>query len=237
MSDHTMIRAYPNRFEAEQAQQILQGMGIDAWVMADDAGGMYAGLSLGRKGVRLIVRNDDAERAREALEPGVVIDPVEATGLGTGPEAVPAPLVAAETAARFFDEGHNCAEAVLRTFADDRGEQDLVRLATGFGGGMGRDGAQCGALAGAAMAVGLWFGRLDAGDVASKEHCYDAVHELRRRFGEACGHTDCRDLTGVDLRTEAGVEQFEAAGTSTIVCRQCVREAARLVAEILAREI
>ena len=121
MSELVFIQAFSNRFEAEQAQHYLEEQGIDAFVKADDGGGMYPGLSLGRKGVRLMVRDEDATRAKEALEPGEVVDLVEATALGAGSEFVPAPLVASETAARYFDEGHNCAEAVLRTFAQDWG--------------------------------------------------------------------------------------------------------------------
>lgn len=67
MTDLTFIRAFSRRFEAELAQQYLAGQGIESMVQADDAGGMYAGLSLGRKGVRLLVRTADAEPAREAL--------------------------------------------------------------------------------------------------------------------------------------------------------------------------
>jgi hypothetical protein len=75
MSDLVLIHAYTNRFEAEQAQQYLAGYDIDAMVQADDAGGMYAGLSLSRRGVRLWTRAADAELARELLMPGVPIDP------------------------------------------------------------------------------------------------------------------------------------------------------------------
>jgi hypothetical protein len=75
MTELVFIRAYTNRFEAELAEQYLADQGIEAMVQADDAGGMYAGLSLGRKGVRLLVRAEDAELARELLEQGVQIDP------------------------------------------------------------------------------------------------------------------------------------------------------------------
>ena len=68
MTELVLIRAYPNRFEAELAQQHLADLGIDAMVQADDAGGMYAGLSLGRKGVRLLVRAADARCAVEVLQ-------------------------------------------------------------------------------------------------------------------------------------------------------------------------
>jgi C_GCAxxG_C_C family probable redox protein len=236
MSELVFVRAYASRFEAEQAQQYLAGQGIDAMVQADDAGGMYAGLSLGKKGVRLVVRASDADRAREALEPGEVVDPVAAAGAGAGSDAAPAPLAAAETAARHFDHGHNCAEAVLRTFADDVGAGDTVRLATGFGGGMGRDGSVCGALTGGVMALGLWLGRLEPEDEAASDRCAVAVQELRRRFVEACGDTDCRALTGVDLRDDAGRSALSDEGITSTVCRRCVREAAGLVAELVARE-
>jgi C_GCAxxG_C_C family probable redox protein len=228
---------FPDRFQAEQAQQILQQHGIDALVQADDAGGMYAGLSLSYKGVRLRVRAEDEERARELLEPGDVVDAVDAADAGAGPEGVPAPLAAAETAVRYFDEGNNCAEAVLRTFAADLGQDDpVVRMATGFGGGMGRAGATCGALSGGAMALGLRFGRIEGDDLAAKNRCYAAVTALRERFAAECGAVDCRQLIGIDLTTEEGRQRARDAGLHDTVCRQCVEVAARLAAEILAAD-
>ena len=233
MSELIFIRAFTGRLEAEQAQAYLLGQGIDAMVMADDGGGMYAGLSLGRKGVRLLVREEDAARANEALEPGVVVDPMVAIAPGAGPEAVPAPLVAAETAVQYFDAGNNCAEAVLRTFAADSGvEAEVVRLATGFGGGMGRAGDVCGALSGAVMALGLRFGRLEGDDEMAKERCYAATAELRERFRAACGAIDCRDLTGLELSTEEGLRLAEERDIHNTVCRNCVREAAQIAAAI-----
>ena len=235
MSELVFIHAYTNRFEAEQAQEYLQNLGIDAMVMADDGGGMYAGLSLGRKGVRLLVREDDEGRAREALQPGVIIDPMEAASPGAGPEAVPAPLVAAEAAARFFDAGNNCAESVLRAFAaDNELEADLVRLATGFGGGMGLTGGPCGALTGAVMAIGMYHGRLDGRDEAAAGRCDALVSELHARFREACGATDCRDLLGTDLVTDTGLADYEARNLHATVCRKCVWESAHITATLLA---
>jgi C_GCAxxG_C_C family probable redox protein len=235
MSELVFIRAYGNRFEAEQAQQYLETLGIDAMVQADDVGGMYAGLSLGKKGVRLLVRDEDALRAREALEPGEVLDAVAADALGGGPESTPAPLVAAERAAAFFDADNNCAEAVLRTFAEDLEiEATVVPLATGFGGGMGRDGDVCGALSGAIMVLGLRFGRLEGDDREAKELCYEKVRLLRARFREACGALNCRDLVGVDLRTDEGRQKMQDEGLDISVCRRCVREVAHIAAELLA---
>ena len=50
--------------EAEIARGILEGLEIDSTIRVDDAGGMY--LALNR--AELLVRADDAERAKEALE-------------------------------------------------------------------------------------------------------------------------------------------------------------------------
>jgi len=235
MTELVFIRAYPSRFEAEQAQQYLEQLGIDAMVMADDVGGQFAGMSLGRKGVRLMVREEDVDRANDALEPGVILDPMVATSPGAGSAAVPAPLVAAERAAAYFDAGNNCAEAVLRAFAEDMEIEDqVVRLGTGFGGGMGRDGDVCGALSGAVMALGLRYGRLEGHDDAAKEICYEQVQVLRARFAEVCGKTMCRDLTGSDLTTDEGRKRMEDEGLITTVCRQAVRVAAQIAAELMA---
>ena len=54
------------RHEAEFARETLHAAGIDAIVIADDAGGAYAGLSLTGQ-VRLLVRGGDVVRARALL--------------------------------------------------------------------------------------------------------------------------------------------------------------------------
>ncbi len=239
MSELITVARFSDRFQAEQAQQYLAGQGIQAMVQADDAGGILAGLSLSARGVRLRVREEDANRAREALDPGAVIDTVAAGDAGAGGERAPSPLAAAEAAAAFFDAGNNCAESVLRTFAADLGvevEAAVVPLATGFGGGMGRQGDVCGALSGAVMALGLAFGRVTGDDREAKERCYAKVALLRERFASACGDLDCRDLTGVDLQTEAGREAAREPAIRQDVCRRCVHEAARLTAELLAAD-
>ena len=64
----------------------------------------------------------------------------------------------------YFKQGLNCAECVLRTFMDIY-EVDLpdeiICMATGFGGGMGHTKNTCGAITGAVLALGLVKGRRD----------------------------------------------------------------------------
>ena len=60
------VATYPNKIDAELAQGALEAAEIEAIVTADDAGGQQPQLWVG-EGVRVLVRAEDAERAREIL--------------------------------------------------------------------------------------------------------------------------------------------------------------------------
>jgi len=64
-SEMIVLQTFPNRIEAEMAESALRGAEIDAMVSGDDAGGVEPGLWT--RGVRLLVWQEDAERAREVL--------------------------------------------------------------------------------------------------------------------------------------------------------------------------
>ena len=64
--DAVVLETFPNRIEAEMAQGILEGEGIEAVIMADDAGGTYPMLQFIR-GVKLMVAAEDKARAQEIL--------------------------------------------------------------------------------------------------------------------------------------------------------------------------
>ena len=63
-----VVRTFLNRIDAELAQGALEASGIDAMVAADDAEGNQPQLWMG--GVRLLVREEDAEDAGKVLGPG-----------------------------------------------------------------------------------------------------------------------------------------------------------------------
>jgi hypothetical protein len=60
------VATYPNKIDAELAQGALEAAEIEAIVTADDAGGLQPQLWVG-EGVRVLVRAEDAERAKEIL--------------------------------------------------------------------------------------------------------------------------------------------------------------------------
>ena len=66
LDDAVVLETFPNRIAAEMAAGLLASEGIEALVMADDAGGAYPMLQFIR-GVRLLVAPEDRYRAREIL--------------------------------------------------------------------------------------------------------------------------------------------------------------------------
>ena len=140
-----------------------------------------------------------------------------------------------ERADQLHRQGANCAQAVVCSFAEDLGADRAfaLRLATGFGGGMGRTGATCGALTGAFMALGLAFGMTEPGDQAAKERTYAMVAEATRRFRERTGALSCRDLLGLDLGTPEGLQAAKDRGLFATQCAGYVRIGAEIVEQML----
>jgi len=65
MSDIVEIASFASSFEAKTAS--LASEGITSSVVTDNAGGTIPSMSLLEGGVRLIVRTEDVERARDVL--------------------------------------------------------------------------------------------------------------------------------------------------------------------------
>ncbi len=69
-----VIQTFPNRILAGLAASLLEAEGIEAFILADDAGGAYPMLQFLR-GVKLLVAPQDEARAREILAAEVVEHP------------------------------------------------------------------------------------------------------------------------------------------------------------------
>ncbi len=139
----------------------------------------------------------------------------------------------AETRGReLFESGLFCAEAVLKTIAEQQGvaSQLIPGVATGFCSGLARSGGPCGAMTGAVMALGLVLGRNDP--ERSVEQTYDAVRTMMTKFEAHLGSTNCTELLGVDLGTPEGRQAFEDRNLDS-QCADITGFAAALVEEIL----
>ena len=69
-----------------------------------------------------------------------------------------------------------------------------ARMASSFGGGLGRLREICGTVSGAALVLGIARGYSDPKDYAAKKAHYALVQEFARRFREANGSIVCREL-------------------------------------------
>ena len=102
----------------------------------------------------------------------------------------------AEYASQLFYEGYNCAQAVTVAFCDVTGleESFAAKMASSFGGGMGRMREVCGAVSGILMVAGLLYGYdTKDGPDAKKEH-YQLVQTLAGQFREQVGSIVCREI-------------------------------------------
>ena len=105
-----------------------------------------------------------------------------------------------ELAAELFLSDCNCAQAVLEAFSDVTGLEKsfAAKLASSFGGGMGRMREVCGAVSGMFMAYGLLCGPADPTDRAAKAKSYETLRQLAGEFEARNGSLICRQLLGLD---------------------------------------
>ena len=99
-------------------------------------------------------------------------------------------------AAELFLQGYNCSQAVMVAFCDVTGlEPDFAaKMASSFGGGMGRMREVCGAVSGMLMVAGLLYGYDTPGDDGSKKAHYARVQQLAGAFREEIGSIVCREI-------------------------------------------
>lgn len=96
-----------------------------------------------------------------------------------------------EKAKELFKSGCNCSQAVLGVFCEELGLdfETAMKIASSFGGGMGRMREVCGTVSGMFMAAGLAYSTPE-----NKAEQYKIVQELADRFKTKNGSIICREL-------------------------------------------
>ncbi len=114
-----------------------------------------------------------------------------------------------QKAMQLFKEGYNCAQAVLLTFCDVTGLDfsEAARLASTFGGGMGRLREVCGAVSAMTMLLGLTEGYDDPLDKEAKKQTYRLVQQLAGEFKKENGSIVCRELLGASKEKQTYVPE------------------------------
>jgi C_GCAxxG_C_C family probable redox protein len=106
--------------------------------------------------------------------------------------------------------GHiNCAQTVIRFAMSVQGQDPrLITTARYLGGGVAGMGETCGAITGAALAMGLRDSLLQGEDPDLRPRTTDRLRELVREFTLEFGARRCADLTGFDISTPEGHAAF-----------------------------
>lgn len=138
-----------------------------------------------------------------------------------------------EVRARFLATGqlYGCAETALLVLQEQFGLDDPSdgASAMALNGGVAYSGGTCGAITGAALALG----RLASARIPDRAHAKLVARELTAQVVDMVraddGAIDCRTLTGVDLRAPGGHEAFIASG---LWRRDCLRRLERVVARL-----
>ena len=141
-----------------------------------------------------------------------------------------------EKALAYFDNSFNCAQSVLAAFGNELGqtEDESLRVACAFGGGIGRQQLTCGALTGAAMAIGLKFGKAKNDADEKKVETYQKTVQLFDEFSTLNGTTVCRELLdNLDMRNEKEYATMVERNLFHTHCRKFVADAVQITEQII----
>ena len=140
-----------------------------------------------------------------------------------------------ELAETNFINGCNCAQAVLSAFSKEIGlsEEACRKLASSFGGGMGRMRLTCGAFTAMLMVVGLKKGYSDISDYEAKSSHYKLVQELAAEFIKSHGSLSCRELLGGNADSSSTPTPRTAEFYETRPCKKIIGETAESLEKIL----
>jgi len=145
-----------------------------------------------------------------------------------------------------FSKGYNCSECVFEAVFNhvETGlPRETMKVATGFGGGIGLFGDTCGAITGAVLAVSAVYGRSELPDIDDatekfkqsvddlygKPGLYRIFNQIPNEIHDKFGHTTCRDITSKWKKTWLCKDH-------ALYCRELITEAAGIAADIILAE-
>ena len=145
-----------------------------------------------------------------------------------------------QRAVELFMQGYGCCQSVLCAFSDLYGldEEMALRIAAGFGGGVGRMRMMCGTCSALVILAGLEKGQTRGEDREGKAACYQLVRELLETFRQRNGSIICAELLQMNgVKAETNTSQPDERNAEYYRVRPCARKvesAARVFAEYLA---
>lgn len=134
-----------------------------------------------------------------------------------------------------YGQGCNCSQAILATYGEQFGlnRGAALKIASGFGGGIGCMGQTCGAVTGAFMVIGLKYGPGSAKEKDAKEHMYKLIREFAEKFKSRNGSIICKELLGCDISKPLGAKIAKVKGLFSSLCPKMVQDAAEIIEDMI----
>jgi C_GCAxxG_C_C family probable redox protein len=142
----------------------------------------------------------------------------------------------ADNAIDYFRNQFNCSQAVFTVFGTEYGlhENECLKVACAFGGGMGRQQYTCGAVTGAMMVLGLKYGKAINDTEEKKQMTYSKTRELFAEFNKLYGTTNCRELlNGLDMNNPEDHKKIIEQGLFDTKCEKYVTDCVLIVDKIM----
>jgi C_GCAxxG_C_C family probable redox protein len=142
----------------------------------------------------------------------------------------------------YFMQGYGCCQSLVAAFADLYGldEKLALKIAAGFGGGVGRMRMMCGTVSGLVMLVGLEEGQTEGSDREGKSHCYKTVQQLLEESKKQNGSIICAEILGLNGHEKAACNYVASERTAEYYknrpCAAKVESAARIFVEYLSKK-
>jgi C_GCAxxG_C_C family probable redox protein len=105
---------------------------------------------------------------------------------------------------------YNSCESILLALKDRIGiDSDIIpKIGTAMGGGVSLNGLLCGAVSSIVLAIGMKYGRTSSEE--DPKPVWDMVDRYVAQFRNAFGSVTCRQLTGLNLKSEEGLRECYA---------------------------
>ena len=134
-----------------------------------------------------------------------------------------------------FCEGIDCAQVVVRYFADylNIDKELITKFASPFTGGMYK-GMACGAVTGAYIVLGVKYGHSKPNEGDKKVALVKKMFEFDSKFKEKQSSIVCEDILGDNIAEN--LEKIEKENTMQKKCPQAVNDAIDILEEMFAQE-
>lgn len=141
-----------------------------------------------------------------------------------------------DLAKELFKKGYNCSQSVFAASCDETGLDfdTALKIASSFGGGMGRLREVCGAVSGMFMVAGLKCGYTDPLDRTSKAEHDKLIQALAKQFLVENKSIVCRELLGLSVKNDSPIPEGRTESYyKKCSCAEIVEYAAKILDEYI----